>query len=268
MDIKRAPPHPKLRGVLRAFEERSVDLSSAVLAWPVAARPHQILSFQLGEPYYVRIDAGQAAKMPDTYFVGPQSYRRAHVRLTGAIHDFTVLFQPTGLNRLVGMDMTSLLNQDPAASDVLGRSANVLGDAVRKAADFSERIAAVERWVEATLEARGSDCVIGRASRQIIADWGGVQVRDLVATSGLSTSQFQRRFAAQVGMRPKLFARTTRFDRALSARRDRSTRSWTDIVHHLGYFDQAHFIRECHAFAGLPPSSLIGDWDNIFFPGG
>ena len=122
--------------------------------------------------------------------------------------------------------------------------------------------------VEATLEARGSDCVIGRASRQIIADWGGVQVRDLVATSGLSTSQFQRRFAAQVGMRPKLFARTTRFDRALSARRDRSNRSWTDIVHHLGYFDQAHFIRECHAFAGLPPGSLIGDWDNIFFPGG
>ena len=43
-------------------------------------------------------------------------------------------------------------------------------------------------------------------------------------------------------------------------------RSWTDIIHELGYFDQAHFIRECHAFAGLPPGSLIGDWDNIFFP--
>jgi hypothetical protein len=30
-----------------------------------------------------------------------------------------------------------------------------------------------------------------------------------------------------------------------------------------GYFDQAHFIRECHTFAGLPPSGLVGDWDNI-----
>lgn len=268
MDVTRALPHPKLRGVLRAFEERRVDLGSTVLAWPVPARPHQILSFQLAEPYRVRIDGGSAATMPDTYLVGPQSYQRAHVCLTGPIHDFTILFQPTGLNLLVGIDMTALLNHDPPASDVLGRSAAVLRDAVRNAPDFGQRIAAVERWVEGMLESGGSDCVIGGASRRMIADWGGARIKDLVAASGLSASQFQRRFAAQVGMPPKLFARTIRFDRALAARRDGSNRSWTDIVHDLGYFDQAHFIRECHAFAGLPPGSLVGDWDNIFFPGG
>ena len=164
--------------------------------------------------------------------------------------------------------MTSLLNSDPAASDVLGRSAAVLGDAVRMAPDFGLRIAAVERWVEAMIEARGPDCVIGGASRRMMADWGGLRINDLVAESGLSPSQFRRRFAAQVGMPPKLFARTIRFDRALAARRDGSNRSWTDIVHDLGYFDQAHFIRECHAFAGLAPGSLVGDWDNIFIPGG
>ena len=84
--------------------------------------------------------------------------------------------------------------------------------------------------------------------------------------SGLSTSQFQRRFATQVGMTPKMFARTIRFDRALIARRNAPGRPWTDIIHEMGYFDQAHFIRECHAFTGLPPGGLIGDWDNIFFP--
>jgi AraC-like DNA-binding protein len=268
MDIKRVQPHPKLRGILRTLEERRVDLGSTVLAWPVPARPHQILSFQLAEPYRVRIDGGQAALMPDTYFVGPQSYRRAHICLTGLLHDFTIVFQPTGLNRLVGVDMTSLLNSDPEASDVLGRSAAVLGDAVRMAPDFALRVAAVEHWVEAVLEARGPDCVIGSASRRMMADWGAPRINDLVADSGLSASQFQRRFAAQVGMPPKLYARTIRFDRALAARRDGSNRSWTEIVHDLGYFDQAHFIRECHAFAGLAPGSLTGDWDNIFFPGG
>jgi AraC-like DNA-binding protein len=266
MDIKRAPPHPQLRGVLRAFEERRVELGSAVLAWPVPARPHQILIFHLGEPYHVRIDGGRAVTMPETGLIGPQSYRRAHVRLTGAVHVFTILFQPTGLNRLVGIDMTSVVNQDPAASDVLGRSASVLGDAVRMAPDFGRRVAAAERWVDAMLEARGPDCVIGWASRRMIDYRGGARIKDLVADAGLSARQFQRRFAVQVGMPPKLFARTIRFDRALAARRV-GDRSWTDIVHDLGYFDQAHFIRECHAFAGLPPGSLIGDWDNIFFPG-
>jgi len=67
-------------------------------------------------------------------------------------------------------------------------------------------------------------------------------------------------------MTPKVFARTIRFDRALVARRNAPNRLWTDIIHEFGYFDQAHFIRECRAFAGLPPSGLVGDWNNIFSP--
>ncbi len=198
--------------------------------------------------------------------VGPQTYRRAHVQLSGRIHVFNILFQPTGLNRLVEINMTSLVDQDPAASDVLGKSALALGDAVRMAPDFHLRVAAVERWVGMMLEKRGPDGTIGLASRRMIAVRGRARIEDLVGKSGLSASQFQRRFAAQVGMTPKLFARTIRFDRALVAHRNAPNRPWTEIIHELGYFDQAHFIRECHAFAGLPPSSLIGDWDNIFFP--
>ena len=128
------------------------------------------------------------------------------------------------------------------------------------------RVAAAERWIGMMLDKRGPDDAIGLASRRMIAVRGRARIEDLVAKSGLSASQFQRRFATQVGMTPKLFARTIRFDRALVARRNAPSRPWTDIIHELGYFDQAHFIRECHAFAGLPPSSLVGDWDNIFFP--
>jgi hypothetical protein len=41
--------------------------------------------------------------------------------------------------------MTSLVNQALAAADVLGKSAVTLGDAVRAAPDFPERVSAVER---------------------------------------------------------------------------------------------------------------------------
>jgi AraC-like DNA-binding protein len=266
MDIKRALPRPELRSVVRSFEERRADLGSAVLTWPVAARPHQILDVHLAEPYRVRLDGGPPRASPETVVVGPQTYRRAHIHLSGRVHVFNILFQPTGLNRLVGINMVSLVNQDPAASDVLGTSAVALGDAVRAAPDFLLRVAAVERWVGMMLDKRGPDDAIDHASRLMIAVQGRVRVVDLVRSSGFSASQFQRRFAAQVGMTPKLFARTIRFDRALVARRASPNRLWTDIIHELGYFDQAHFIRECRAFAGLPPSGLVGDWDNIFFP--
>jgi AraC-like DNA-binding protein len=89
------------------------------------------------------------------------------------------------------------------------------------------------------LDERGPDDAIGLASRRMIALRGRARIGDLVARSGLSTSQFLRRFATQVGMTPKLFARTIRFDRALVGRRDAPSRPWTDIIHELGYFDQA-----------------------------
>ena len=266
MDIKRALPRPQLRGVVRSFEERRAELGSAVLTWPVAARPHQILNIHLAEPYRVRIDGGPANTTPEMSVVGPQTYRRAHVYLSGSVHVFNILFQPTGLNRLVGTNMTSLVNQDPAASDVLGKSAVTLGDALRAAPDFRERVAAAERWVGMLLDKREPDGAIDHASRLLIAARGRVRIEGLVERSRLSPSQFQRRFATQVGMTPKLFARTIRFDRALISRRNAPDRTWTDIIHELGYFDQAHFIRECRSFAGLPPSGLSGDWDNIFFP--
>jgi len=154
MDIKRALPRPQLRDVLRSFEERRAELGSAVIAWPVAARPHLILNIHLAEPYRVRIDGGPAYTTARISVVGPQTYSRAYVHLSGSVHVFNILFQPTGLNRLVGINMTCLVNQDPAASDALGQSAITLGDAVRAARDFRGRVAAAERWVAMLLDRR------------------------------------------------------------------------------------------------------------------
>jgi methylphosphotriester-DNA--protein-cysteine methyltransferase len=95
-----------------------------------------------------------------------------------------------------------------------------LSKSVRLAPSFDLRVAAVESWVGTMLDRRGPEDMIGLASRHLIAVQGRARIEDVVAKSGLSTSQFQRRFATQVGMTPKLFARTIRFDRALLARRN------------------------------------------------
>src|ERR1700689_5445301 len=91
MDIERALPRPQLRGVVRSFQERRAELGSAVLTWPVAARPHQILNIHLAEPYRVRIDGGSAHATPELSVVGPQTYRRAHVFVSGSLHVFNIL---------------------------------------------------------------------------------------------------------------------------------------------------------------------------------
>jgi AraC-like DNA-binding protein len=266
MDVKRALPHPELRSVVRAFLEIRVDWGPSPRSWPVAARPHQMLQFHLAEPYRVRHDNGPLSVSPRTYVSGPLIYQRAEIHESGWVHVFNILFHPTGLNRLTGITMASLVNDAPAASDVFGRSALALDDSVRLAPDFPSRVASVERWVAMMMEKRDPDVAIERTSRLLMAARGCLRIDNLVRKSDLSASQFQRRFESEVGMTPKLFARTIRFDAALAAHHNAPDRSWTDIVHELGYFDQAHFIGECRAFAGVLPSGIVGKWENTRFP--
>ena len=162
--------------------------------------------------------------------------------------------------------MTSLVNQDPSAAEVLGKRSHALNDAVRAAKDFQSRVTAAERWVGSLLGRRGPAGSIDHASRLMMDSGGRTRIDALIERSDLSARQFQRRFAAQVGLTPKLYARMIRFDYAMRAHRDDPSRPWTDIVHEAGYFDQAHFIRECRAMVGVPPSRFDDDWKNIFFP--
>lgn len=264
MDVRRALPHPALRGIVQRFAERRATLGTKVLSWPLAARPHQIIDIYLGDPFHIRVDGGSLQIAPESVVVGPQGSRRIQIYVSGELYLFNILLQPAALNRLVGIDMTSLVNEGIAAHDVLGRYAVGLNDAVRSAPDFVSRVAAAERWFGNLLESRGPADEIDLASRILLATRGRVRIGSLVEKSGLSPRQFLRRFTAQIGLSPKLFARTTRFDAALMAHRKDPTRSWTEIVHEVGYFDQAHFVRDCHALVRAAPSQFIGDWDNIF----
>ena len=116
------------------------------------------------------------------------------------------------------------------------------------------------------LDGRPPIDAIDRASRLLVMTRGRARIDALAKQAGLSPRQFQRQFGQQVGLSPKLYARTVRFEAALTAHRRNSARSWTDVVHEAGYFDQAHFVRECRALTGAPPSHFIDDWESSFLP--
>jgi AraC-like DNA-binding protein len=266
MEIKRMSPHPALRGIVRSFGERRGTLGRMELSWPLAARPHQIIDIFLQDSMRFRIDGGPLQTSPEEVVVGPQGSRRLQLCVSGNLHIFNISFQPAGLNRLIGIDMTSLVNQGVAVRDVLGEQGTLLNDAVRAAPDFPSRVAAAEQWLGGMMNSSAAEDGIGVASRLLFATRGRIRISSLIERSDLSARHFQRRFTTQVGLPPKLYARTIRFDTALTARRRDPTRTWTDIVHDAGYFDQAHFIRECHALVQAPPSQFTGDWYNIFSP--
>lgn len=71
---------------------------------------------------------------------------------------------------------------------------------------------------------------------------------------GISERQLVRRFIAAVGMPPKRFAALRRLERALRLL-PRST-TCAEVAHAVGYFDEAHFSRECTRITGESPTTL------------
>src|SRR5215475_5402278 len=108
MRIRRVMPRPELRDVIRSFGERCLDFGSTTAIWTIPARPHQILDIYLTEPWKAQIDEGPLKISPEVVVVGPQSHRCFRLHMSGEIHVFNILFQPSAFHRLVGVDMTSL----------------------------------------------------------------------------------------------------------------------------------------------------------------
>lgn len=81
------------------------------------------------------------------------------------------------------------------------------------------------------------------------------RVEALAGELGVSARQLRRRFEAAVGYGPKRLARVLRLERALEAARAGEELAWAAAA--AGYADQAHFVHDCRALAGVAPSRLL-----------
>ena len=72
---------------------------------------------------------------------------------------------------------------------------------------------------------------------------------------GMSAKGFIERFKAQVGVSPKRYCRIRRFQRAVTRAHRGQEVDWAQVALDCGYYDQAHFIHDFRAFAGLTPTA-------------
>ena len=156
--------------------------------------------------------------------------------------------------------MPTLVNEGVAIGDVIGQSAIGLRDGVMLASDFDGRVGAAEHWLGHKFHMSSPVDLVARSAAALQRAGGRLSVRALAHRAELSDRQFTRRFERQVGLTPKLFARTVRLNAVLEAKARLPSRSWTDLVHEAGYADQAHFVRDCRALAGSAPASFFAEW--------
>ncbi len=101
-----------------------------------------------------------------------------------------------------------------------------------------------------------SDHMVNQALSLIQHARGCLEIQQLASHLNISSRQLRRKFQHHVGLTPKQFNDIVRFRYANHLMKQRPNMSLTDVAHHAGYFDLAHFTHAIHEISGIPPSQM------------
>jgi len=135
-----------------------------------------------------------------------------------------------------------------------------------EAADWMNRVLDAEdalsmaRQAEAALLARlpDRDALAELADRIVqiaMQDRNVIKVEQLCEETGMSVRQLQRLFRKYVGVGPKWVIKRFRLQEAAERIEREPAVPLTDLAMQLGYFDQAHFIKDFKSVLGMPPAA-------------
>lgn len=265
LNVRFSRPAPGLEQFVRFYVQREVQIRGAPVIHPVPARPATMIEFEFCNPTEVLdMEKQTLQRSPLVSVVGPQTYRRRELHLRGTLKHFVVMFQPDGLQRLYSFPIHELTDQAYGAHSVLGPFISHIWQVLGNLESFEDRVCVANEWLlRQSLRSQGADGISDAANKMIV-NGGCIDLPALANSAGLSTRQFDRRFIRQVGMRPKLFARIARFEAALETKACSTTKSWTDVAHEFGYYDQMHMIHDFEEFTGGTPSGILTQLEAVF----
>jgi AraC-like DNA-binding protein len=171
---------------------------------------------------------------------------------------FGVKFRPGGFRPFLQRSVSTLRNGSLSLCDVFDAAAASLEDEVLAQQDDKPMIAVAERFLVERLPP--ADANVGRVAEivdGIAADRSITAVEHLLDRWRLSKRPLQQLFNEYVGVGPKWVINRYRLHEVIERMAAQGPVSWTELALELGYFDQAHFIRDFKALVGCSPAAYM-----------
>lgn len=168
---------------------------------------------------------------------------------------FGIRFRPGGLARFVAAPLTATADQTPelaAFAPALARQLLEAGFA--EATTLAACGAAATRVLTARLtQFPALDPRVWLAVQRMVAADGRLRVATAADLACLSERQFERRFAALVGVAPQQLTEVLRFRATCARLRAASAAPLEAVALEAGYYDAAHLSRVFRRYAGVAP---------------
>jgi AraC-like DNA-binding protein len=253
--LKSALPRFELRPYVRAYAQRNLYCGEPTVVEPVPAQLEQVLNFELGALPGI---CHRQYKCRSTVWIGgAQISFPGYMRLFAGVESFAVFFHPLGWSRLFGIPAAQITNRIHDANLVMGPPVGQLWHRLIETTSFERRVETIEQFLLARVPDALGENAVASAVALLFRRRGDLRINEIFDQHLRSLRQFERLFRAQVGASPKAFARVARFQAALDTKLASPGRTWIDIAHSLGYYDQMHMIHDFKSLGQNSPTQLV-----------
>jgi len=237
--LNRLLPDPDLRASIEHYW---------IVAWDLRGQP-PFVSETLPHPsVHVVFEPGAS------HIVGVMEGKFSRT-LAGEGRVFGIKFRPAAFYPLLGAPVATLSNANWPLAKVFGAAGDAFAAGLLAMQEDESRAALDNAFLRqrlplpdsATLEAQGIVAAI-------MDDRTILKVEDVVRRSGVNKRALQRMFRRYVGVSPKWVIQRYRLHEAAEQLAAGTVTAGPDLALSLGYFDQAHFIRNFKAVVGVPPA--------------
>jgi AraC-like DNA-binding protein len=248
-------PRPELQEFVIGMGQREMCLGDATYSQVDAASLEHILSFSFSGRPFLNFRNGKDDYVPLVHLVGSQPSPLSVAHFTEHVFAFGIFLKPFASWQLFRIPPSEFATLDFDATTVFGRWIQELWLRLAEPQTLFDRIRIAEEYL-LPLARNRAPLTPTMKTAQLLLNRNAPPVRQLAFHAAMSLRSYERRFSAEIGISPKLFARIARFQRAVDAKRT-SGDSWLAVAHEAGYFDQMHMVRDFHNLGGRAPSELI-----------
>ncbi|MEO5564251.1 MAG: helix-turn-helix domain-containing protein, partial [Chitinophagaceae bacterium] len=215
--------------------------------------------FNYGDQFYQYPEDGSCILQPKSFIFG-QITSFLEIAPSGVTGIVATRFSPEGLTPFIDVPVSSLENRAAPIAEIFGEKGISLEKQVLTASDNNERKKIIETFLLSRLEDPHTiDMVTKTCVDTIFQTQGQLGVTELADKMHLNRRNMERKFIAAIGMSPKQLSKVVRLQSALKMLEQKKYSSLTDLAYESGYYDQAHFIKDFHEFAGISPKSFFAD---------
>lgn len=212
------------------------------------------LSFYSGAPIHKDHEVWQSQAL-----LCGQTIGYADILPVGRIRIIAVVFQAIGAKAFFDLPMDEFAGLKIPVDDFSDPELQRLEERVVSTVDHGECISEIEQFLFKRLNPYQDHNYqrLQKVVGMINSHKGEISIDTLADGVCLSHKQFRRIFSSHIGINPKDFIRTVRFQYALSLLQKNPRIHFSQLACDSGYYDQAHLIHEFKTFSGYTPGEYV-----------